>query len=452
MPGGDTRAAARHVERDHAFGLPANGVHQLHALDAVVVIGLCLDIHFLEARDGSVARRLHHVHVRRPILDRANEVFGLPRIGQAVEIPKRDSVGSVLDNLHRGGELRRRAPGQRDRPAVRERELTGRDRPIGVDVERHVRAGRRIHVAAVRLGAGREAQGRRVRVVDVDSRDAGRVRHGHSIHRRGDRSGDDAVLEIGGGGRHRQAEPAARLGEHLGAAPEVAGADLDARANRRTVADEARLDRERRALEHARVAGHDLQTDPLRKQGERRRVERLARGLAGHYGEDDQRNGRGTSLESARADAATRHDLVDVDGIHSAGRVLDEPPDQERRRVAPHDVHGRRETVVERRHLLFDEPRELRVGRRAAERQQAPSQRPRGQHDHDAKHAGQRDRRPAAKRRQRPHGKRDRDDGRQRQRRPRGGIERRQRPQPRPDALQESPDWFVLTVHVRILV
>ena len=99
---------------------------------------------------------------------------------------------------------------------------------------------------------------------------------------------------------------------------------------------------------------------------------------------------------------------------------------------------------------LFDETRELRVGRRAAKREQAPDQRRRG--EQRARRRPGRPARSAVGRRATPatNRERDGDDRRQRQRRARGRLERGQRPQPRADALQESPNRFVLTIHVQI--
>ena len=77
------------------FRAAANGVDQLEPLDAVVVVGLGFDVHFFETRDGAVAGRLRDVHLRRAILEHANEVFGVAFARQSVTVGERDAVRRV---------------------------------------------------------------------------------------------------------------------------------------------------------------------------------------------------------------------------------------------------------------------------------------------------------------------------------------------------------------------
>ena len=79
VPAVDHRALARDRQRHHLLGLAADRVDELEPVDAVVVLGLRLDVHFFEPRDRAVGGRLQHAHVRRPIFERADEVFGVAR-------------------------------------------------------------------------------------------------------------------------------------------------------------------------------------------------------------------------------------------------------------------------------------------------------------------------------------------------------------------------------------
>ena len=146
-------------------------------------------------------------HVGRPILERADEVFG---VAAGCRCP-RDR------RARRDRSCRRRPSATRTARSARPTAsaiglpspsviCAGRRRPIGEHVHADIGAGRRVDVAAVGLGARRQPQAGRIGVVDVDARDARRMRDGDVVGRRRHRAGDDAVLERGVDRRQRQAE------------------------------------------------------------------------------------------------------------------------------------------------------------------------------------------------------------------------------------------------------
>ena len=72
--------------------------HQLERLDAVVVIGPRLDGDFFERRDVLVARRADDSHVRRAIVERADEVLRVAGGFETIAIDQRDAIGAVVFN------------------------------------------------------------------------------------------------------------------------------------------------------------------------------------------------------------------------------------------------------------------------------------------------------------------------------------------------------------------
>ena len=255
------RLVARDVERHDLLSAAADRIYELELIDPVVVVGLRLDVHLLEPRYCTVARRFDDVNIGRAIFERSDEVFGLAGVGEPVEIGERHAVGIVVDDLQRGGEQGRRLGGQRDLAAVAERHLSARRGPVRMDAQSDVGPGRRVNVAAVLFGTRLQAQRGRIRVIDVDARHARRSRHRDGVGRRRHRAGDHAVVEPGCHRFERQAEGAARLGGHFGRAPMVALADLHLRDNRRTIADQSRFNREGCPDLDARAARRHLEGD-----------------------------------------------------------------------------------------------------------------------------------------------------------------------------------------------
>ena len=271
--------AARNRQRDDLLGA-VHRVHEIEPIDAVVVLGLRLDVHFLEPRHRTVRRRLENAHVGRPIVQRPDEVLGLAAVAHALAIGQRDPVGIVVDDLQRRGQLGRRVGCQRETLAVAERHLAGGRRTIGEHAHANVGAWRRIDIAAIAFGPRRQPQTRRIGVFDVDALDARRVRDGHVVDRRRQRPGGDPVLERGRDGVDAEPERTRRVGGHLRPAPPIAVGHLHLRDDRRAIADQPRANRQRRTGLDPCVARRHFQHDPGRKERERRRVERLTRRTA----------------------------------------------------------------------------------------------------------------------------------------------------------------------------
>ena len=101
VPAGHRRRALRNAERHDLLRAAAHRVHEIERRDAEVVLGLGLDVDFLEQRDATIARGLHDMHFRRTILERADEVFGVAAARQTFGVGKRDAIGIVLDDLQR---------------------------------------------------------------------------------------------------------------------------------------------------------------------------------------------------------------------------------------------------------------------------------------------------------------------------------------------------------------
>ena len=152
-------------------------IDEIEPVDAVVVFGLDLDVHFLEPGHRPVGGRLQDADVGRTILERADEVLRLARRGDAVGIGERDAIELSASRSERPGEFGRRRGAQREAVAAAERHQPGRGRPIGEHVHADVGAARRVDVAAVRLGARRQLQAGGIGVIDVDARDARRRMH-----------------------------------------------------------------------------------------------------------------------------------------------------------------------------------------------------------------------------------------------------------------------------------
>ena len=252
------RALTRDGQRNGFLGAAADGIHEVEASDAVIVLGLRFDVDFLEPRHRAILRRLEHAHVGRPILEGADEVFRLAVVRHPLAIGERHTVGVVVDDLQRRGELGWLVGGQLDGLAIVERHASARSGPIGEDVHADVGAGGRVDVAAVLLGARRQTEPGRIRIVDVDARDARRVRDRHVVGRRRHRTRHDAVLERRRHRFERQREGAALVRQHVGRAPSIAVGDLELRDDRRPVADEPCLHGEAIAGLDARVTRRDV--------------------------------------------------------------------------------------------------------------------------------------------------------------------------------------------------
>jgi hypothetical protein len=65
---------------------------------------VCLDRHFLERRHVPVPGRSQDAHIGRAIVHRADEVLGIARHLEAVEILERDAVRAFGVDRHLGGE------------------------------------------------------------------------------------------------------------------------------------------------------------------------------------------------------------------------------------------------------------------------------------------------------------------------------------------------------------
>ena len=94
--------APRDAQRHDRLGAAAHGVDELEALDAEVVLGLGLDVDFLEPRDRAIAGRPQR-RGRRADDPRASRMkYSVsPRVRQPFAIGERDAIRAVLDDRQR---------------------------------------------------------------------------------------------------------------------------------------------------------------------------------------------------------------------------------------------------------------------------------------------------------------------------------------------------------------
>jgi hypothetical protein len=90
------RSASRKWHR--LFGAAAGRIDQVERRHAKVVIGARLDCHLLQWRDLSIAGRTNDPHIRRPILQRTDEILGIARVAQSIGIRQRNPVRTVVRN------------------------------------------------------------------------------------------------------------------------------------------------------------------------------------------------------------------------------------------------------------------------------------------------------------------------------------------------------------------
>ena len=434
-------AGARDGERHDVVRASLHRVHKVQAIDAVVVFRLRFDVHFLEPRDRTIGRRLQHAHVGRAIFERADEIFGVARVADAVAIGEGDAIRVVIDHLQRRGELVRLVRRQRDLLAVAERHLTVGGGAIGEHLHADVGAGRRVDVAAVGFRARREAQAGGIGVMDVDARHARRNRDRNVVGRRRHRAGDDAVRERRADRRQRQAERAGRVARHLGDAPAIAVRDLHLRDDRRAVAHKVRLNRERRARLHLRIPRRHVQADAIGKQRQRGGVDRLTRRTARREQDDPERQRGGGGLEPGAAQRLARDDRVDVDRRRPARGVGDHRVGKQWRVLRLRDVDGGDEPIAQRRRALFDVARDLAVRGNATERREAPGQRAGGKHRRARREHHQRDRRAVGPARGHQGGT---DDERRDERAADQRLQRDERAPPRPHAIDQFTNRLVM--------
>ena len=146
-------------ERDGLLRAAVHRIHHLQLPDPEVVVRLHLGEDFLDGRRAGVAPRLAERHRRRLIVDHVDRVlrrgFNLLALGS----DELDAVEAGLRQLEAAGE---RAVGldrqRRGRVAFLEQNLPAGRLHRRRDVEQHVRAAQRRHVAAVFLFARRQVR------------------------------------------------------------------------------------------------------------------------------------------------------------------------------------------------------------------------------------------------------------------------------------------------------
>ena len=223
---------------------------------------------------------------------------------------------------------------------------------------------------------GCEPQARRVGVVDVDARDA--RRDAPPTRRRSatsPRPPTTRYLNEAVTGAHRQAERAGLLGRHLRDAPAIAVRDLHLRDDRRAVADQPRLNRQRRArLDLRALPGV---TSSATRSGNSVSAAASTACRAGPRREEQHRRERRAAPRAAcaRPGAATRSETIVsmLDRRRSRRAASASIGSASRRADAPTrrgHVDGAHQAIVERRRALFDEARHLAVVGHVAQRQQ----------------------------------------------------------------------------------
>ena len=110
----DRGVLAGNLQRYHLFFVSPDGIHQVEPIDAVVVFRLRVDVDFFEPRHRSVTGRLQDPHLRRTVLERADEILRVAVVRDAFSIGERDPVRIVFHHLQRGDELGRLVGGERD--------------------------------------------------------------------------------------------------------------------------------------------------------------------------------------------------------------------------------------------------------------------------------------------------------------------------------------------------
>ncbi len=254
---GDRDSWRRDAQRYHSFSAAAHGINKLKAVDAEVVFGLGLDVHLFERRYFTVTRRFEHADFRKPILERADEVLGVAWIGEALTVCQRHAIRAIFDNRERPRQHIAGLRCQRDRLAIGERHAAGGSRTHGVDSKANVSTHRRVDVAAIFFGSPRQAQGRRVGVLEIDARDARRLHNADLVGRRRHGADDNTIFERHADGLDRERESARPIGRHFRDTPRLVlrrttcsrhrlGAQYLCH-DRSTIADEPRFDAERRS-------------------------------------------------------------------------------------------------------------------------------------------------------------------------------------------------------------
>ena len=246
VPAAHRRRPRRDAERHHRLDAAAHGVDQIERGHTEVVLCFGGNLHFLEPRHAAIAGGTHHVHVRRTIVEDADEILGVTVALHAIGIGQRHAVRAVLGNLQRRRHHGGRLGAERHGLLGPEHHTSGRHRRVGVDRHLYARPLGAVDVAAVFLDACREPKRRRIVVLDVDASDTRRTHHRDVEHRRGGAAGKHFVLERAGERRQRQAEVPGAVGLHVDRLP-VGGPDSGAqqlRHNRGGVADEPRFDGE----------------------------------------------------------------------------------------------------------------------------------------------------------------------------------------------------------------
>jgi hypothetical protein len=211
------QSAFRSPERDHLLLAAGTLKYEIERRDAVVVVSARLDLHFLERRHLFVARRPQDAHIRRTIVERADEVLRLSGIFQTVDVGQRHAIGTVVFDRQLAME-RTVVADEIDRVAAVERQCPMRDGLVRGDGQLYFRAGGSIDITAVFIEARFETEPAREVVADVNPFDTWRMndrdgvvvgsrssdrhviaeRSGHMIDR-----GSETALPIRGG-LHRQ--------------------------------------------------------------------------------------------------------------------------------------------------------------------------------------------------------------------------------------------------------
>ena len=232
------------------------------------------------------------------------------------------------------------------------------------------------------------------------------------------------------------------LGRHLRRPPAVAVGDLHLRDDRRACCRGAGLESRAACRFDAGAARFDLERDPFGEQCQRCGIQRLTgRAASDEENRREDRDDEG-GLNPRSPQRGRRNDAVEVDIARPPRRIGEHRSGQRSgRAISGGDIDRADQSIVERRGVLFNEPRHVTIVGHPPQRQQPPHDGGDGQQHRRDPDGGERTGAAGGRERR---GERDADDHDRRHRGADDRFERPQRAPPAADAIDQFPNRLVV--------